>query len=87
MGTVAVTLKVMPESPTVDLEKIKSEIRKKIKNVRIKGIEEKPVAFGLKLLEILLILPDAKGGTDAIEEEIRSIKGVASVETGEVTLL
>lgn len=86
MGMVAVTLRVMPDSPKADMERIKSDIRKKVK-IRIKSIEEKPVAFGLKALEILLILPDMKGGTDEIEEAIRTIKGVASVESGEVTLL
>ena len=86
MGMVAVTLKVMPDSPQADLEKIKSEIRKCIKDVEIKGIEEKPVAFGLKCLEVLLTMPD-QGGTDNIEEAIKKIPGVVSVEAGNVTLL
>ena len=85
MGSVAVTLKVMPDSAEANLEKIKSEITSIVKNA-LKGIEEKPVAFGLKCLEVLLIMPD-QGGTDKIEEEIKKIQGVASVEAGEVTLL
>ncbi len=86
MGTVAVTLNVMPDSPEADLEKIKSEISSLIKDAEIKGIEEKPVAFGLKRLEVLLMMPDSKGTSD-IEEAISKIEGVASVEAGDITLL
>ena len=88
MGTVAVTLNVMPNSPEVDLEKIKSEISSEANKlgIELKGIEEKPIAFGLKRLEVLLIMPD-QGGTDKIEDSISKIEGVKSVESGEVTLL
>lgn len=88
MGDVAVTLKVMPESPEADLEKIKAEISSVINGagVHLKGIEEKPVAFGLKCLEVLMIMPD-QGGTDELEELLRGIEGVASVEAGDITLL
>jgi len=88
MGMVAVTLNVMPESPKVDLERIKSEINSEVNKLgtELKGIEEKPVAFGLKCLEVLLIMSD-QGGTDKIEESIKRIQGVASVKAGDITLL
>ena len=86
MGMVAITLKVMPDSPEADLEKIKSEISSLIKDAEIKGIEEKPVAFGLKCLEVLLTMPDNKG-TASLEDSISKIEGVASVEAGNITLL
>jgi translation elongation factor aEF-1 beta len=85
MGTVAVTLNVMPESAEADLEKIKSEITSIVKD-ELKGIEEKPIAFGLKRLEVLLMMPDSKGTSD-IEDAISKIEGVASVEAGDITLL
>ena len=91
MGQVAVTLKIMPENPEVDLEKMKTEISSAVSKlgIELKGIEEKPVAFGLKCLEVLLIMPDApdQGGTDRIEEAIKNIPGIASVEAGDITLL
>ncbi len=89
MGTVAATLKVMPSSVDADFEKIKKEIEKVVsseKDVKLQSMEEKPVAFGLKALHILLIMPDAHG-TDSIEKAIEAIDGVASVEAGDVTLL
>ena len=54
--------------------------------MEIKSTLEKPIAFGLKFLEVLLVMPD-KEGTDKIEEEIKSIEGVQSVESGDITLL
>ena len=88
MGMVAVTLNVMPGSPDVDLERIKSEINSEVNKlgIELKGIEEKPVAFGLKCLGVLLTMPDNKGTAD-LEEAIAKIDGVASVEAGEITLL
>jgi elongation factor 1-beta len=82
MGMVALEFKIMPESPETDLEKIKSEISKKIK---IQDSKIEPIAFGLKALKILVIVPDKETGD--IEGKLREIKGVSEVETGSVTLL
>ncbi|MBI4167514.1 MAG: elongation factor 1-beta [Candidatus Aenigmarchaeota archaeon] len=83
MGQVALTLRVMPESTDIDLE----ELKEKIKSAAdVKQIVEKPVAFGLVMLEVLLIFDDKVGASDA-EERIREIEGVGSVEAGDVTLI
>ena len=87
MGTVAVTLKVMPSSPDVNLEKIKKEVKNSLgSEAKLEQINEKPVAFGLKCLEVLITMPDT-GGTDKIEEKLSSIEGVESVSTENVTLI
>ena len=83
MGNVAISMRVMPESPEVDLEKIKREISKKVK---IQDSKIEPIAFGLKALRLMVIIPDA-AGADSLEKEIRSIKGVGEVEIESVTLL
>jgi elongation factor 1-beta len=83
MGNVAVSMRIMPESPDVDLEKLKKEISKKIK---IQDSKIEPIAFGLKALKLMVIIPDASG-TDSLERDIRSIKGVGEVEIDSVTLL
>lgn len=82
MGNVAISLKIMPESPNTDLEKIKEEIAKKIE---IKDSKIEPLAFGLKSLKILVVVPDK--GSENIENEIRSINGVSEVEVESSTLL
>ena len=82
MGNVAVELKVMPESPEIDLEKVKDEISKKMK---LQDSKIEPLAFGLKQLKILVVIPD--GETGDLEGKIKEIKGVSQVETGSVTLV
>ncbi len=90
MGTVALTFRIMPESADTDLAKIKDEIKKIVSkhgNMELKAIDEEPVAFGLKAIELLITMPDKISGTDKLEEQISAISGVASVEAGDVTLL
>ncbi len=83
MGQVALTLNVMPESPDISLDELKERIREA---ADVKQIVEKPVAFGLVRLEVLLVFDDKKGASD-FEEKIRSLEGVGSVEAGDVTLI
>jgi len=85
MGMVALTMRVMLDGPKVDIEGVKSKIRAKMD---VKEMKEVPVAFGLKSLEILLTFDDKKGADiERIESDIRGIKGVASVESGDITLI
>jgi len=84
MGEVLCTLRVMPTGVDVDLEKMKSGIQDVISP---NEITESPVAFGLKALIVKKIVPDNEGGPDVLEEKIRKIEGVESVETIEVTLV
>ena len=83
MGLVAATFKLMPEGADADLAKIKKEIESKVDAREIKEI---PIAFGLKLIEVLLVFDD-KEGIGSVEEKLKSIHGIASVESGDVTLL
>jgi elongation factor 1-beta len=83
MGDVLSSIKVMPTGPDTDLKKVAEEIQK----LEPHAIEEKPVAFGIKCLEVQFIRPDSEGGTDALEEKIRAIEGVESAEVTGVTLL
>lgn len=82
MGLVAATFKVMPENPG-DTARIVEEIKK---TVDAKEIKEIPIGFGIKLVEVLLVFDD-KVGVGSVEEKLRSISGVASVESGDVTLI
>jgi len=85
MGDVAIKMKVMPESPEVDLEKIKTEIEGMVK---VQDSKTEPVAFGLNSLNILIILPDSEGKkAEETAEKIKGIEGVASAEVESVTLL
>lgn len=83
MGDVLSTIKVMPTGVDVDLEKIKAEIE----SLGPHAVQVVPVAFGIKALEVQFIRPDSEGGTDELEDKMRAIEGVESVEVTGVTLL
>jgi elongation factor 1-beta len=89
MGDAAVRMRVMPESTDVDLEKLAEDIKKAVPSfARMHAIEQKPIAFGLKALIVVTIMDD-KGGRspDEIEEAVRRLPGVESVEVEEVGLI
>jgi len=88
MGDVLATFRIMPEGVEVDLDKLKKEIEESIGGLaRIEQIVEKPFAFGLKSIELSVILGDSEGGTDRVEEKIRALSGVQSVENTGLTLI
>jgi elongation factor 1-beta len=89
MGDAAVKMKVMPESADLDLKALAEEIKKVVPSfARLHAIQEMPIAFGLKALIVVTIMND-KGGRspDEIEDAIRKVPGVESVEVEEVGLL
>ncbi|ACL17861.1 elongation factor 1-beta [Methanosphaerula palustris] len=84
MGSVALILKVMPESPDVDLEALKAAMRAKVPSIQ--DIQEEPIGFGLKALKVMAVVSDQGGETDALEEALSSIEGVERAEIAELTL-
>jgi elongation factor 1-beta len=86
MAEVVITIKIMPSSPQADLEQIKEKADSEIIKFggRVGKVEEKPVAFGLKALNIIFVSDESKGSTDKLEENIRKIKDVNSAEITDV---
>jgi len=88
MGEVVATIKVMPESPDVDLAKIKEDITKSIpENTELHKIEEEPIAFGLIALNVMVVVDDAEGGTEQAEENLSKIENISSIEVVDVRRL
>ena len=86
MANVIIVFKIMPESPDVDLSKIEHEAKALIEAAagNVGEIKQEPVAFGLKAVIIACSRDEAKGGTDDLEAELRTIEGVASAEVQSV---
>ena len=87
MAQVVVTLKIMPESPETDLNNIESQAKAKIidfSQTKETKTELEPIAFGLKAIKIIFVMDENKGSTDALEESIKTISGVNSVEVVDV---
>ncbi|MBI4393889.1 MAG: elongation factor 1-beta [Euryarchaeota archaeon] len=89
MGTVIANIRIMPAEAGMDLAPIKAEIKKVIPaGVDLKRIDEKPIAYGLVALNVIVTMPDGlQGGTDAIEAAFSKISDVQSVETTDVGLV
>jgi elongation factor 1-beta len=84
VAEVAVTVLLMPESSDVDLDRVETNVKARVK---VHSVEREPIAFGLKALRIITVVPDAAGGTDPLEEMLSSIPGVGNVQVVDVRRL
>jgi translation elongation factor aEF-1 beta len=92
MAKIIVTFRLLPENPESNIAKIEEEVKEKIKNFAGEEynqesdlkITQAELAFGLKSLDIKAILEESKGSTDSLEEEMKNIKEVRSVEVTDV---
>jgi len=86
MADVVITLRIMPESVETDLKGIVEKAKTFVSEYggEVGKAEEKPVAFGLKALEIVFVSNEDLGSTDTLEQNIASIQGVNSVEVTDV---
>ncbi len=92
MGDVVGLIQIMPTDVLEDekLKQMVEEIKKYVKApARVGNIEIKPVAFGLKGINLTVVIPDSagKGGIDPIAEEISKMKNVESAEVKDVGLM
>ncbi|MFT4312399.1 MAG: elongation factor 1-beta [Candidatus Woesearchaeota archaeon] len=87
MAKVVATIRVMPESPTVDLAILQKIVEEKITEFAgsaEKKFEQKPIAFGLKALDVTFIMDEDLGSTDALEQTLKTIEHVQDVQTTDV---
>lgn len=81
MGTALVKIKIMPESPEVDLNKIEEEAKKITEKEEGKNprTEIEPIAFGLNAIILGFALDESKS-IDNIQDKIKKIPNVSSAE-------
>ena len=86
MADVVITLRIMPKSPETDLKAIEEKAKVFISEYggEVGKVEEKPVAFGLKALELIFVSNEDIGSTDKLEQNVASIEGVNSVDVTDV---
>lgn len=90
MGMVAITYKVMP-SPDVDdvsPEDVAEQIRALADDVYdVQLVETKPLAFGLKFIQVHVVMNDGSGLSDVFEEAMKVIPGTGEIEVLSMGLL
>ena len=80
-------LKLMPESPEIDLEALKETIKNTIDADSFERIEEEPIGFGLIALNVTIVVDDGEGGTEPAEEALAALDEIQSVEVTDVRRL
>lgn len=87
MVNIIVTIRIMPESPDVDLKQVETQALEMILGFAGKGdtkVVISPIAFGLNAVDITFIMDESLGSPDILEEKIMTIEGVNSFETKDV---
>lgn len=88
MGEVGIIYKILPEDVELDVNDLSRRIEDQIKDIcRVKGIQIKPIAFGLNAILMFVSVKDESGASDRVEEMIRKVKGVGEIEIEEMSLL
>lgn len=85
MGDVAIILKIMPESPEIELEGLKAAIKAKVQGIN--DIKIEPIGFGLSALKVAVVAQDVAGVEDIIKAQFDGIAGIESIEVEGLTLL
>ena len=82
MARVAVIMKVLPNSVEISPQQLLEKIKEALPgDYQIMGSGEEPIAFGLKALKIIIAIPEeTEGGTEKLEELLKSIDIVEEVE-------
>jgi elongation factor 1-beta len=86
MAEVVITLKIMPEGVDSNLETIEKNAKEKISKFggEVGKVNINEVAFGLKSVELLFVMDEAKGSTEDLEKQIEALDEVNSVEVTDV---
>lgn len=83
-----VVFKIMPDGAEVDVQKLGESALAAVKSVqpsaKVQNVEFKPIAFGLKAVEMTILMSDAAGGPDALEEAFSGLDGVGSASVAEM---
>jgi elongation factor 1-beta len=81
MGVVAVKIKIMPDSPEIDIKEVEENVKTLIEKQGVKNpqFEIEPIAFGLKAIIVMFGWPEEKE-LEELEEKLRKIRNVSSVQ-------
>jgi translation elongation factor aEF-1 beta len=89
MGEVAITYKILAaDVEEIDYDSIMTNLNglgDETYNIQL--LELKPLAFGLKYIQMHVVMNDGEGLVDAFEHRVNGIVGIGEVEVLEMGLL
>jgi translation elongation factor aEF-1 beta len=80
MGTVIIAFRILPDSPDSF-----NQVKAGVQALDPERVEEEAIAFGLKAINVIFMIPDAGGEQDMLENKLKDIPNVSTVETTKVT--
>ena len=88
MGEVMVLFRLMPHGVETDMNALADGVKGAVPaGVRIRGMQIKEIAYGLKALLVAAAMPDTGGILDTVEQSLAKVSGVESVEVMEESLV
>jgi len=88
MGQVAITYKMNLEGVDTDVDAIQMSAKGLSDEIYdVQAVEIKPLAFGLKYVQVHVVMDDGEGLVDGFESSLRGIAGVTDLEIIEMGLL
>ena len=88
MAEVAMTFSVLPENSEDDVDILAQDIRKVLNGkCRVVSITKKELAFGLKSLQLVVIVKDEGGQQDMVDDAVRTIKGIGQIDIEDSSLV
>lgn len=83
MGMAMAVYKIYPEEG-YSIETLFKELER---HPMVKSLKREPIAFGLELIKIGVLMDDKKDKPEEIEADIRKIKGIREMECDDITLI
>lgn len=88
MGKVMAVVKVMPDGADRDVNQLMDALKTALPPAaEFKGMQVKPIAFGLKAILIAFVVSDTEGGTEPVEAALAKVPGVESISVENVDLV
>lgn len=88
MSEVVVLFRLMPHGVDTDMNALAAGVKGVLPpEVKVRGMQIKGIAFGLRALLVAASMPDAGGLLDRVEEALAQVTGVESVEVMEESLV
>lgn len=88
MGQVGVVYRVMPTGVEVDMKALAEGAKKSIpEGAKLRGMQVQDIAYGLKALLLSVVMDDKAGIVDKVEDALKTVSNVESVEVIDTSLI
>ncbi|MDP8011320.1 MAG: elongation factor 1-beta [Thermoplasmata archaeon] len=88
MGEVGIIYKILPRDLEIDVNDLSKRIEENLKNIcNVKGVQIKPIAFGLQAILMFVSIKDEGNASEIVEQKIREVEGVGEIDIEEMSLL